>query len=277
MTEGIGTRRSGRGAWAAHRGGGALWPENSLLAFRNAIASGADLLELDVRLSRDGEVMVIHDANVDRTTDGAGRVDETPAAALARLRLRGPDGSLSDERVPTLGQVLELAAPTTVGLLLEIKDPGPSALYERRGDRVCPVGGPPYEGLPAKAIAAIRDMGLAGRTAVMAFNPEVLTRVRALDPTQRTTLLVSQQHVAMAEAAPAETVEWASAMGVTDLGLDWRILEADVVRAARAAGLTIGVWTVNDEPTMQRMLDLGVDVITTDRPDLARRIVGTAS
>jgi glycerophosphoryl diester phosphodiesterase len=273
----VATQTRRRVAWAAHRGGAALWPENSLLAFRNAIASGADLLEFDVRLAGDGEVVVIHDAHVDRTTDGAGRVDETSAAALAQLRLRAPDGSLSDERLPTLGRVLELAAPTGVGLLLEIKDPGPSAAYERHGDRVRPFGGTPYEGLPAKAMAAVKHAGLAGRTAVMAFNPEVLARVRALEPAQRTTLLISQRHVEMAQAAPPETVEWASAMGVTDLGLDWRIVDVEVVRAARAAGLAIGVWTVNDEPTMRRMLDLGVDVITTDRPDLARRLIGPAA
>jgi glycerophosphoryl diester phosphodiesterase len=266
-----------RVSWAAHRGGAALWPENSLLAFRNAIAGGTDLLELDVRLAGDGEVVVIHDATVDRTTDGRGRVDETPAAALARLRLRHPDGSLSDEGVPTLEQVLALAAPTATGLLLEIKDPGPSAAYERDNDRVRPVGGPPYEGLPAKVIAAVTGAGMAGRTAVMAFNPEVLARVRALDPTQRTTLLVSQGHVAMAQAVAVETVEWARAMGVTDLGLDWRVADAAVVRAAHAAGLTIGVWTVNDEPTIRRMLDCGVDIITTDRPDLARCVVEASS
>jgi glycerophosphoryl diester phosphodiesterase len=272
-----GEPRARRPAWAAHRGGAALWPENSLLAFRNAIASGADLLEFDVRLAGDGEVVVIHDAQVDRTTDGTGRVDETPAARLGRLRLRCPDGSLSDEPVPTLGQVLELAAPTAVGLLLEIKDPGPSVVYERHGDRVRPFGGSPYEALPAKVMTAVTHARLAGRTAVMAFNPEVLARVRALAPGQRTTLLVGQTHVAAARAAPRETVEWASAMGVTDLGLDWRIVEPDVVRAARAAGLAIGVWTVNDEPTMRRMLDLGVDIITTDRPDLARRLVGAGA
>jgi glycerophosphoryl diester phosphodiesterase len=265
-----------RVSWAAHRGGAALWPENSLLAFRNAIAGGADLLELDVRLAGDGEVVVIHDARVDRTTDGVGRVDETPATVLAGLRLRHPDGSLSDEGVPTLAQVLELAAPTATGLLLEIKDPGPSAADGGNGDQVW-TGGTLYEALPAKVIAAVTAAGMADRTAVMAFNPEVLARVRALDPAQRTALLVDECHIAMAQAVAAETVEWARAMGVTDLGLDWRIADAAVVRAAHAAGLTLGVWTVNDEPTMRRMLDFGVDIITTDRPDLARCVVGGSS
>jgi glycerophosphoryl diester phosphodiesterase len=264
-----------RPAWAAHRGGAALWPENSLLAFKNAIASGADLLEFDVRLAKDGEVVVIHDASLERTTDGVGRVDEMTAAELAQLRLRAPDGSLTDERVPTLEQVLALVGPTSVGLLLEVKDPGPSAVYERQANGVHAVGGIPYDAVHARIMRAVKQAGLAGRTAVMAFNPEVLTRVRAVDSAQRTTLLVDEDHIAMAQAAPLQVVDWATALGATDLGLDWRIVDQGVMGAARAAGLAVCVWTVNDEATMYRMLELRVDIITTDRPDLARRLLGT--
>jgi len=78
---------------AAHRGGAALWPENSLLAFANAIALGSDLLEFDVHLTADGAVAVIHDATVERTTDGRGAVASMTTADLRRLRLKGPDGT----------------------------------------------------------------------------------------------------------------------------------------------------------------------------------------
>src|SRR4030095_6396748 len=108
---------------AAHRGGSALWPENSLLAFQSAIALGSDLLELDVHQSRDGVVAVIHDATVERTTDGRGAVAALAAAELRRLRLRGPDGAPTAEHVPTLDEVLAAAAPSHVGLLIEVKAP----------------------------------------------------------------------------------------------------------------------------------------------------------
>ena len=84
---------------AAHRGGAALWPENSLAAFAGALALGVDLLEFDVHQSADGEVVVIHDPTLDRTTEGAGAVCAQPAATLRRLHLRDRDGALTDERV----------------------------------------------------------------------------------------------------------------------------------------------------------------------------------
>src|SRR5207249_8615826 len=99
---------------AAHRGGAALWPENSLLAFENAIALGSDLLEFDVHLAADGSVAVIHDATLERTTDGTGAVASLTAADLRRLRLRGPDAALTAEHVPTLDEVLAAAAASPV-------------------------------------------------------------------------------------------------------------------------------------------------------------------
>ena len=258
--------------FAAHRGGAALWPENSLTAFRNAIALGMDLVELDVRLSADGQVVVIHDAVLDRTTtNGRGAVDRHTAAELAALRLKGPGGEIA-EGVPTLAQVLSLLAPSTTGLLLELKNPGVAVMYERRGDRVTAVAGPRYEGLEERCVAAVDAAGLGARTTLMAFNPAVLRRLGEVGPGRRRTLLVSVGQMARAGAAPEALIDWARDLGVTDVGLEHTLASDDVVRRARTAGLIVGVWTVNDEPAMRRMLALGVDVLTTDRPDLARRV-----
>ncbi len=95
--------------FAAHRGGALLWAENSLLAFRNALALGADFLELDVHLTRDGEVVVIHDATLDRTTTGTGPVRERTLAELRAVRLKDRGGAVLEESVPTLDQVVALA------------------------------------------------------------------------------------------------------------------------------------------------------------------------
>src|SRR6266536_3100082 len=97
--------------YVAHRGGAARWPENSLTAFRGAIAAGARLLELDVHLTADGDVAVIHDPTLERTTSGTGSLARCIVADLRRARLRGADGALTDDCVPTLGEVLALAAP----------------------------------------------------------------------------------------------------------------------------------------------------------------------
>src|SRR4051794_41086465 len=99
-----------------HRGGRDLWPENSLTGFRNAIALGVDAVELDVHFSRDGEVVVIHDHTLERTTLGAGLVQDRTAAELAATRLRD-----TEEGVPTLDAVLDVFAPASTELFVEIK------------------------------------------------------------------------------------------------------------------------------------------------------------
>src|SRR5207247_317836 len=98
---------------AAHRGGAALWPENSLLAFESAIALGSDLLEFEVHLTAGGSVAVIHDATLDRTTDGRGAVASMTADDLRRVHLKGPGGAATAEHVPLLTEVLETAAAST--------------------------------------------------------------------------------------------------------------------------------------------------------------------
>jgi glycerophosphoryl diester phosphodiesterase len=226
---------------AAHRGGGALWPENSLLAFRSAIALGSDLLELDVHQSREGAV------------------ESMTAADLRRLRLRGPDGTLTSERLPTLDEVLVATAASRAGLLIEVKEPAP-------GDR--------YDGFEERVLAAVAAAGLQTRATIMAFDPRTIVRVRELAPRMRTSLLVDRAAVERAGVRPEVSVDWARAIGATDVGLELTLLDEQVVAAARAASLLLGVWTVNDESAMRRMLALGVDVLTTDRPDLARRLVG---
>lgn len=263
---------------AAHRGGALLWPENSLHAFRQALALGCDFLELDVHLTSDGEVAVIHDATLDRTSEGAGPVVTAQAAALRRLRLRGPDGGLTDEHVPLLEEVLALVAPSPAALLVEVKGPAPGVevRYRRAGGRASAVPGERYEGLEETVIAALGRARFLERATLMAFNPDVLTRVRARLPRQRTTLLVDADHVAQAGARPEETIDWALAVGATDVGLEHTLASETVVRAARAAGVLLSVWTVNDEPTMRRLAALGVDVLTSDRPDLALRVVRRA-
>lgn len=261
---------------AAHRGGAGLWPENSLLAFRNAIALGCDLLELDVHRTADGELAVIHDPTLDRTSDGTGVVASLAAAELRRARLRGPDGALTDEPVPLLDDVLALAAPARVELLVEVKGPaaGSGVRYERGG---APVPGPRYEGLEETLLAKLAKAGLERRATIMAFNPAVLARVRALAPGRRMALLVAAHHVAQAGSPPEAAVEWARRAGATDAGLQHTLVNDAVVLAARAAGLALGAWTANGEAAMRRLAALGVDVITSDRPDLLRRVLGLAA
>jgi glycerophosphoryl diester phosphodiesterase len=261
-----------RPRFAAHRGGAALWPENSLLAMREALGLGAPLLELDVHLAADGGLAVVHDATLERTTDGTGRVVDRTTAELRRMRLKGPDGRLSDEHVPMLGDVLALLAPSPADLLLEIKGPGVPALYERgRDGRVRAITGPRYDGLEERVLEVLEAHGMGARTNILAFNPAVLERVRSLAPEVPTTLVIAGKQVELAHGHPEETVDWARAAGATDVGLQHTLVDDGVVAAARRAGLRVGAWTVNEEDDMRRLAALGIDIITTDRPDLAVR------
>jgi glycerophosphoryl diester phosphodiesterase len=263
---------------AAHRGGALLWPENSLLAFRSALALGVELLELDVHLAADGGVPVIHDPTLDRTTDATGPVGALGTAALRGRRLRGPDGVVGDERLPMLEEVLPLLTGSPAGLLLEVKgpEPGVAVRYGRRDGHVVVVPGARYEGLEERVLAALAKAGLRDRSTIIAFNPAVLARVRAVDSRQRTGLLVAAPHVELAGARPEDIVGWAVEAGAGDLGVQHTLATPALLAAARVAGVSVGVWTANDESTLRRMVELGVDVITSDRPDLARRLVAGA-
>ena len=262
--------------YVAHRGGAAQWPENSLSAFRNALALGARILELDVHLTADGAVAVIHDPTLERTSSGTGPVAASTTADLKRARLRGPDGVLTDDWVPTLDEVLALAGPAGAALLVEVKTPGPAVRYERQGERVTAVPGPRYEGLERNVLDLLRSAGVSDRTFIMAFNPAVLAEVRALAPEQPTTLLVDRRHVEQSGARPVETVAWAREARASFLGVHYSLCDAAVVEAAHRAKISIGVFTVNDEPTMRRLAALGVDVIISDRADLVTRLQAEA-
>lgn len=242
--------------FAAHRGGAALWPENSLLAFRNALALGADFLELDVHLSRDGEVMVIHDATLDRTTDGSGPVREHTAAELRALHLKD-GGAPTAEPVPTLDEVVALAAAGKRQMLLEIKTDD----RKRR-----------YPGIEEKVMAVLDRHRFTSLAIVMAFERETWRRVREIRPDARAGALYSAR--ALPAAAIEPELQALRQAGIGFVGLDQRLVTADVARQARLAGLTLGVWTVNERDAIERFIGQGVGVVITDRPDLAKAALG---
>ena len=243
--------------FAAHRGGALLWAENSLLAFRNALALGADFLELDVHLTRDGEVVVIHDATLERTTTGSGPVRERTLAELGAVRLRDRDGAVLEERVPTLDQVVALAAAGKRQILLEIKTD------ERRRR---------YPEIEEKVFAVLDRHHFTSFTVVMAFEAATWRRLRQLRPDARAAALYSARMLRAADVtAELEALRQA---GVGFVGLDQALVNADVARQARLAGLTLGVWTVNQREAIARFIDQGVGVVITDRPDLAKELLG---
>jgi glycerophosphoryl diester phosphodiesterase len=120
----------------------------------------------------------------------------------------------------------------------------------------------------------LRERGLTGRTLVMAFEAPTIERVRQLDATIRTVLLVGRGRVEQARTAADDVIRRTRQAGAMAVGLDYRVLDPQVLAAARRAGLTVAAWTVNEDGDLRRVLGLGVDIVISDRPDLALRLRG---
>ena len=253
-----GLGESGRGPLlAAHRGGAALWAENSLLAFRNAVALGVDYLELDVHLSRDGEVMVIHDPRLDRTTTGSGAVKDRTRAELRALRLRDRSGAVTAEPIPTLDEVVRMAAAAERGLLLEIK---------------VDAEGAHYPGIEERVLAVLDRHAMERAAVVMAFEAETWRRVRALRPDVRAGALYSARTL-RSGADVARAIDDARAAGCEFVGLAYPLVTAEAAARAREASILLGAWTVNEPAVMRQLIALPVGVLITDRPDLGRSLL----
>ena len=241
---------------AAHRGGAALWPENSLLAFRNAIALGADFIEFDVHLSKDGQLVVIHDPTLERTTTGAGPVKDRTVAELKAVRLKDRTGAVTGETVPTLDEVVAVAAQGKRRMLLEIKVDAARARYP---------------GIEEKVLALLDRHGMAASTVVMAFGAPTWRRVRELRPDIATCALYSAR--SLAGISLSAELAMLRAAAVPFVGIEHTVVDAATVAEARKAGIGVGAWTVNDAVEMQRVIDSGAAILITDQPDLAKTLL----
>ena len=244
--------------FAAHRGGSLLWPENSLLALGNALALGADYIEFDVHVSKDGEVVVIHDATLDRTTTGRGPVRERTVAEMKTVRLLDKGGVVTEEAIPTLGEVAAMAAQAKRRMLLEIK-------VDERHQR--------YPGIEEKVFAVLDHRGMTASTVVMAFEGATWRRVRALRPDAAAGALYSPSALRAAGMNVDRALAEAGQAGVRLVGLHQALVDAETVATARRAGVMLGVWTVNEPDALRRFIEQKVDVLITDRPDLAKALL----
>lgn len=235
-------------AIAAHRGGADLWPENSFSAFRRAAALPVEFVEFDVHVSADGRLVVHHDATLDRMTDRSGAIMDLTWAEIADASVRGAGG----ERPPSLDEVVDIFRPTDVDLRVEIKL---NALQA------------PYPDIEARVAAALVSAGMLERTVVTAFQLDALARFRAAaEPGRGVIWLIAPptlRHIGGIETAAA----LARGQGVEEIAP--RAPDVDAAMLARAEGVRLGAYAVNDRHAIRRMLDLGVVAFTTDRPDIA--------
>lgn len=239
---------------ASHRGGSYLWPENSLMAFRETAKLPVDQVEFDVQLSADDACVVIHDPMLDRTTDARGPVRGRTLAELRRIRLRGAHG----ECVPTLAEVVRIYRGTPILLRVEIK---------ADADRIH------YPGIGPRVLDVLEEEGVLGQAAITSFQAPMVAIIRDTGrfPGALIWLCAPQVWRDIGMAAVFATAKGCGASGV---GIHHSLLDPGVLAAAREAGLSPGAWGLKEEADIRHVLDLGVDVFTSDDPVAALRLRG---
>jgi glycerophosphoryl diester phosphodiesterase len=242
----------------AHRGANAVAPENTMEAYRLAVEMGADAIELDVHLTADGKLALIHDETVERTTDLTGSIAAMTMrqlrAADAGYRFEAPDGSFPFRgrglKVPTLAEALKWL-PDGTGLVVEVK----------------------ARAATAPTISALRRTRVRAAAAVslISFDERVIEEAHALDPEMPTGyLLVPSQPIEPALIYAVEHGHAAVHPWEGDLGLDAEPL----LSLARAYGRLMGCYVVNDPERMQQLAAYGLWGFVTDVPDVARQALG---
>ncbi len=238
----------------AHRGYSGIAPENTLAAFRAAAEAGADGVELDVQLSRDGVPVVIHDERLERTTDGSGWVGEHTASELAALDAgRWFGDGFGGEGVPTLSSVLALLDATPLIVHLELKT-----------NRL------PYPGLVPAVLDAVAEAGLEARVHLSSFNHHTLRTVQQADPARPCAALLYDRLL--------EPWDYVARHGFQALHPHHAAVDAALVAGCHGRGLPVRPYTVDDPADAERLLRMGVDALITNQPQrllgLRKRLLG---
>jgi glycerophosphoryl diester phosphodiesterase len=242
----------------AHRGGSHLAPQNTLAAFRNALTLPIDAIECDVHMSRDGHPIVFHDYTVDKLTNGHGNILDLDFAYLRGLNAAEhyPGGWPEPQHIPTLREVLDIAKDR-VQVYIEIK---PSKRDKKYGS---------YPHIAETVIEEVRAAGMLEQVLIMSFDWTVLPLVKFIEPNLPTGTLVSDEvWNAGNDNAFEILISQATALGCNWINMDRRLFAPAMPTIARQHGFKFGVWTVNTPRALRRLSSLGVDSLTSDRPNL---------
>lgn len=231
-----------------HRGASSHAPENTLDAFREAVRLGADFVETDLRVSRDGAIVCIHDARVDRTTNGKGFVSE-----LTSEEIRGLDAGgwfserYSGAKVPLLEEFLDFLVETRVGGFLELKQPG----------------------IEGEVVGRVLRWGLEDQVVILSEHWESLRRVKEIDPAITTQLDIPN---------PSPSSLRGALVGLANIvSIHVLMLEPQTVELAHRRGLLVDVWGVRTAEEAKSASEMGVDFITADDPAMVQSAIRGAS
>lgn len=243
-----------------HRGASAVAPENTLSAFARALSAGADGIELDVRLSRDGVPVVIHDATLPRQ-----RLRKRLVGGLSLAKLKQADiGSWFNQRHPDLARVeyTKQTIPTLeeVFQLLIKEAPKQFVIYV---ELKCGRSRKRNEELAHATVAAVQRHGLRDQAILISFNLRAVARIKLLDNSLRTGALFGQRS---AVKSPSTIVRAAVACQADEILLNHRLASAKLIAAAKAEGLPAVIWTVDDPRWISRARELGIHALMTNDP-----------
>jgi glycerophosphoryl diester phosphodiesterase len=236
---------------ASHRGGAALWPENSVTAFRETAKLPVEQIEFDVQLSADGVPVIFHDATLDRVTDGTGPLAARTLAELKCLEIFQGGG-----QIMTLEEGLEILAPSHLVLRCEIK-PGVDLV--------------PYPGIVDKTLDLIDQAGLTERTVITSFHLPTLADTRDRDRPLRDLLWLVADPI-LRLTSPHHVAHLAVSEGIPSVSPRHTELRGPALQILRDAGLSVGAFAVLEDEAIQWALDAQLAVFTTDRPDAALRL-----
>lgn len=229
----------------AHRGFTADAPENSLKAFEQAIALGVDGIELDVRTCKTGEVVVFHDAKLDRMTAADGLVKQTPLSGLRDLRLV-QNGKETDQRIPLLQEVLELTGDKLL-VNIEIKATGLPAKHS----------------IEEKVLDICRELGLMQKTIISSFHPLIVRKLRKLDDRVTNGFIIDKNF-----RVGNSRLFFSKMAAARAIHPERTLLNPVLTQKIAEHGFLCFVWTVNEPTDMLQLIDWGVHGIITDRPDI---------
>jgi glycerophosphoryl diester phosphodiesterase len=220
----------------AHKGASAYAPENTLLSFRRAYELGAQMIELDVHETLDGQLVCIHDKTVDRTTDGSGEVRNLSYEEL--MKMDAGDG----ERIPLLEDVL-IFASGKLQVNIELK----------------------VIGVEMEVLDLVEKTGMNDSIIISSFLHGALSTIKEISSNSATAILIKDKM--------NDLVQYAVDLKANAINPDYKLVSADLVKDAQMHALRVYPWTVNDTATMKRLFEIGVDGIITDYPDVALDIL----
>jgi glycerophosphoryl diester phosphodiesterase len=220
----------------AHRGMPARAPENSIEGLEMALVAGADMVEIDVRATRDDNAVVIHDENLERTTSGRGPVCEYALDELVKMRLK------NSEPIPTLEDILR-RLNDRCQLNIDVKSKGAGPL----------------------ALELVEEMGMLKDVLFSSFEGPVLLRMKATNPRARVALICDDRRLSVLKIADS--------LGAEAVHPHSKLVNRTLVQDAHALGIRVHVWTVNRKGMLKRLLKTGVDGVITDRTEFVCRLL----